>query len=667
MEIIIPPLFEDTVPLLGPFQLKAYANTLSYPCKIIDLNQNFLEFVIDDSITNSKKIYNSRLHVTKDMKTFEIEACNKFITQSGIASYGEYINKLKLCSEYQEYWRLMDFVRACLDRYSLNYTNIRFRLDGLDTLYRWNKWQEVNDFVNKYEESILAKDLYKLVKRDLKFDNIIGFNITFESQLLITCLLCKIIRRINPKSFIIIGGAFVNSFIDEIDKVGPLKEYCNLVFFGEGEALIWRLSKLGDNFYDITKYCHFVSQNSFFAKPRDLCDKILEPSMPDFSDIQLEKYFSPKRIIPLRMTYRCYWKKCKFCIDENTHPCLNDGYNFDELISYCIDSKKSDRIDGIYFLDSAIPYHMLKRFCERIIESENVFPWAINARFDPFFTNESFVELVSKAGCKFIKFGLESGSQNIINKMNKGIKIKNAAKAINLCRKHNILVHTYIMFAYPGETDNDRYETNRFLLDEYSHPDNYNCSEFILYKNAPVAKELDYKFPEDDNSGWYIEAYNLSNDSIKRQIKDLRDKFEEKYMPRNVLLSTGHTLSLAGKLVSNSGNHITDKSVVKLSDETVRKRINNDDVILKWRRRDGLVYIDGDIVYTIKEHILNKKINEISQVYIPIIFELMEEDILAFDYAEGNKVVVEKGIKKGICKYGYSFKKLLWYGYYDVD
>lgn len=78
--------------------------------------------------------------------------------------------------------------------------------------------------------------------------------------------------------------------------------------------------------------------------------------------------------------------------------------------------------------------------------------------------------------------------------MNKGTNLEDASKIIYLCRKYKILVHTYVMFAYPGETEYDRKKTKEFLLNDYSHPDNYNCSEFILYGTAPVAKELGYSF-----------------------------------------------------------------------------------------------------------------------------------------------------------------------------
>ena len=195
-----------------------------------------------------------------------------------------------------------------------------------------------------------------------------------------------------------------------------------------------------------------------------------------------------------------------------------------------------------------------------------------NARFDTPFVDEDFIKLLAEAGCVFIKFGLESGSQHVLDLMDKGTKINNVSTIIQLCRKHDILVHTYIMFAFPGETDEDRIETMNFILDEKSHPDNYNCSEFIMYGNSLIAKELNYKLDSEDteDEGWHSASYSFSNQHIKEQIHTLRMAFDEKYSPADVLISTGHTIAMA-KSLKRSGKKIAlyRNSIIKIDESVV--------------------------------------------------------------------------------------------------
>jgi hypothetical protein len=255
----------------------------------------------------------------------------------------------------------------------------------------------------------------------------------------------------------------------------------------------------------------------------------------------------------------------------------------------------SKNIDGIYFLDSAIKPIDIKAFATAMADAGLTIPWGTNLRFEKAFDDETLIKLMVKSGLVFAKFGLESGSQRLLDSMNKGTDIGIAANIVGKFRKHGVLVHTYVMVAYPGETQEDRKKTEEFLLSESSHPDNYNCSEFILYGGAGIAKEYRHMLKRNDKTGdgWHSSEYDsFTNNDIKMFIASMRQKFDEKYKPQSVLMSTGHTIAYSS-LFSKNNSQLLSGDYVALSSKVLYTHIGETPYILWWNRNRGCSYIVG--------------------------------------------------------------------------
>jgi hypothetical protein len=675
MNLIIPPLCDPTVPLLGPFQIAGYAKTNGYPFFVYDYNILFFRHIIEYAQSICQK---SSRSCDNTLDSLEYEACVKFIASFGtILSYRDVLDALKNCQSTEEYWHLIDYARACYDFYSLKFNGLHFRLEGFDCNYRWHIWQDIDDFISAY----ISSDLMDIIHSWLKNFNfaglrIIGINVTFESQLFFTVLFCIALRKEKPDIYIIVGGGFINTFIDSADAMGPLEKYCDTIFAAEGEALIHylRLLETGspNGLRSLGKRTHQDYAN--FVSAKDLCETKLEVCPPNIAEDQLSMYFSPSKVLPLRFSYDCYWGKCKFCADKEQHDCLEPVYDYQKMIDYCTKQKNSLLFDNLYFLDSAISFHVLKMFSEAIIRNNTAFTWGTNVRLDAFFADESFVALLARAGCVFLKFGLESGSQKVLDLMHKGIDIENAAKTIHLCRRYNILAHVYIIAAYPGETDFDREKTKIFLLDDFSHPDNYSCSEFILYKTASLGKELSYSFPDEPKkvAGWHSSSFSFSNDATKTFIAEMRRDFSEKFSPANILISTGHTIALARKFKTRKTKTaivLRNDTRFRISNVVVQKCIKGKNISGKWRRRDGIIYLSDPFLQKISECTGDFSISDalLQGGSLPSLFELICEGFLEITVA-GNGISLDCSGKARIeFNYGNKFNELKWHGYYDAD
>ena len=76
--------------------------------------------------------------------------------------------------------------------------------------------------------------------------------------------------------------------------------------------------------------------------------------------------------------------------------------------------------------------------------------WVCNSRVDQ--VDREMLEAFKRAGCWMIGFGVESGSQRILDLMSKGTSIEQTRNAVNLAQKAGLQVTAHVMFGYPGET-----------------------------------------------------------------------------------------------------------------------------------------------------------------------------------------------------------------------
>jgi len=670
MYLIVPPTCDLTVPLLGVYQLAGYAKSRGLPFAVGDFNIELCKVIISYSTNRARSLCGEECQIKERLDEYAIA---KFLMQyPEIVNYESILNSFKICDNAQDYWELVDYLRACYDMYSLQFHDIRFRIDGFDCKHRWNLWADIKSFVDEYSDSPIMVALSDMVaKSDFCRYEIIGISVTFESQLFFALLLCKALRAIRPDVKIVIGGGFINTFIDCAEAMGPIADYCNCVFSGEGEALIEYLVNGQGDISIIGKAAYLNSAR--YVIPKNVCDKLLHVQPPHFTSANLLGQFSPKRIVPLRFSYDCYWGKCKFCSDKESHDCLEKKYDLQRVVAYVIDEVSNGRIDGIYFLDSAIRPRDVELFASALVNAKQTIPWGTNLRFEHAFDDDKLIALMVRSGFVFAKFGLESGSQDVLDSMNKGTDVIVAASITSKFRKHGIFVHTYVMVAYPGETEDDRQKTEDFLLSEYSHPDNYNCSEFILYGGASIAQDYEpmLKTGEVAGDGWYSSEYDFfTNKDIQTFIASMRQKFDERYKPQSVLMSTGHTIAYADVFKPKLA-YPTESRYITFSWKVMYTSMEGVACLLWWNRNRGCSYIVGKWAATLHDALVSGiSKDDFSRLNLPeAVTEILWSDSCLCMSEDGVKIESKWDVPADPLKIFQSDRvtSLNWYGQYDAS
>jgi anaerobic magnesium-protoporphyrin IX monomethyl ester cyclase len=168
----------------------------------------------------------------------------------------------------------------------------------------------------------------------------------------------------------------------------------------------------------------------------------------------------------------------------------------------------------------------INNFCERI-ERENIkFKWMCNSRIDT--VNENMLKRMFKNGCQYLMFGIESGSQEILDLAGKNIRIEKIKEIILLARRIGFEITTYFMIGLFGETKKTAQQTIDFAvsLDSdycyFSAATPFEGTEFYdVMRKAGNITESQIK----DQLNVVVKSNDLSSEDIEDLIKQAYKKF----------------------------------------------------------------------------------------------------------------------------------------------
>lgn len=197
---------------------------------------------------------------------------------------------------------------------------------------------------------------------------------------------------------------------------------------------------------------------------------------------------------------------------------------------------KNKGIEGFSIIDDCFLTDKQKAIeIIREVKSVNL-KWSLAARIDQI-DDEVLIEL-KESGCLEIKFGLETGSDILLERMMKGFTIEKARETIQLVKKYDIGVKVFIISGLPGETLETNNETEMFLSEmgtEY-------ISRISLLRFVPLPGSKIYETPE---------IYG-----IKRNIKDIPHSSYRLYETETDWWQDENDYKVRNEIYTHIKNHI---------------------------------------------------------------------------------------------------------------
>lgn len=104
----------------------------------------------------------------------------------------------------------------------------------------------------------------------------------------------------------------------------------------------------------------------------------------------------------------------------------------------------------------------VKEICETIIKEKINISWICSSRINTI--DKEMMIMMKQAGCHMIRLGVESGVQQLLDNVKKGIKIERTEQVFKCAHEAGIDTHAHMMIGLPGETEKTIEQTIKFLL-----------------------------------------------------------------------------------------------------------------------------------------------------------------------------------------------------------
>jgi len=299
---------------------------------------------------------------------------------------------------------------------------------------------------------------------------IIALSINYRHQLLPAFELAGMLRRALPAAKLVAGGGMITSWQRTLATGSISLPLFDHLIFGPGEEPLARLAAGGAHDYLLS------GSGTAFT--------------PDFADLPLPDYLSPRPVLPLAASRGCYWGKCRFCPEAAapTHPYRSgSAQEFpDRLLALAAQYGVRD----FHLTDNAIPIPVLQALAARQTELHDI-RWHGFVRFERALLDPALVAGLAASGCTLLQLGLESGSQSVLEQMAKGTNLHEAAQILENLRVAGIASYVYVMTGIPGESAADAALTRSFLLEHAEKIGFLNLALMNLPRDASLLDEAE--------------------------------------------------------------------------------------------------------------------------------------------------------------------------------
>lgn len=339
----------------------------------------------------------------------------------------------------------------------------------------------------------------------------------------------------------IIWGGYHPSLLPEQCAAEP---YIDAVVRGQGERtfqeIVSRLEEHG-NFEGVAGVTYRGDDGTVISNPdRALADVENLPPAP-YELLDIEKFFSingGRRSLQYISSQGCPYK-CTFCVE----PKIFGGWkarSAGKIVKEITELDRRYHLEHISFADANLLYDMRRvtGMCEGLLERGTEFTWSGTARADRVVTiDHTTSQLMRAAGCSQIAIGIESGSQAILDLIDKRTSPEMAIESNRILEEGGIQGVYAFMVGFPQELVEAKDEIRQTLMlikaMRKAHPEVITLTFYVTpYPGTPifdVAVKLKLKMPEKTEEWADWESTSVSTTWISDRDKDMVERCNNFY------------------------------------------------------------------------------------------------------------------------------------------
>ncbi|MDA3822892.1 MAG: radical SAM protein, partial [Bacteroidales bacterium] len=334
-----------------------------------------------------------------------------------------------------------------------------------------SSFDQLQEFLNYQPTLIEDKMLAILEAKILKHSpDLVCFTIPFPGNLFAALRCSQFLKQFFPEIRIAFGGGYCNTELRSLEDP-RIFQFIDFISLDDGEGPLLKIVKYIEAKVDINELERtFVLENKQVVYKNKVPNTIYHHKnlpAPNYSGLPFDKYLSfldvvnpmhrmwtDKRWNKLSISHGCYWSQCSFCDVSLDYIRNFQNTTVDSLVDKIEKIIRDTNIAGFHFVDEAAPPKMLRALSKKLLERNVRISWWTNIRFEKTFDLE-LCQLMAKSGCIAVTGGLEVASDRLLDKMKKGVDISQVTRVAHNFSKQGILVHAYLMYGFPSETEQE--------------------------------------------------------------------------------------------------------------------------------------------------------------------------------------------------------------------
>ncbi|VAW90109.1 hypothetical protein MNBD_GAMMA17-1639 [hydrothermal vent metagenome] len=302
------------------------------------------------------------------------------------------------------------------------------------------------------------------------------------------------IKKSLPHTTIIVGGPHISSMGGET--ITRFAEF-DVAVVGEGEKILMELLEALDKGGALANIPGIIYRDGPFTRktsgwpPNKILDDLPFPAwdlLPGFpSAYKPAIYDFPRGPVATIAASRGCPFFCKFC-DTSTFGAKVRHYSPQKVFEMMLHLHDTYGIRHIMFVDDLFLASKVRTadLCNMLLDSGLKMTWTCTARVDT--VKPDILALMKKAGCWEISFGLETGSNDLLKKMDKAAEVEKSEQAIKWTAAAGIRSKGLFMLGFPGEDSGTIAQTKAFI--RRIPMTIMNLTKFTPYPGSPIYRDL---------------------------------------------------------------------------------------------------------------------------------------------------------------------------------
>ena len=334
----------------------------------------------------------------------------------------------------------------------LDNSNYNVKIIDMNYLYRSN--------INFLDESM---DKLSFILKCIFYENpkIIGFSCMCNNYHFLLKITEKI-KEIDPNIKIFFGGPHATLTAEK-----TLKSFksVDLICQGESETYIIDVIDALLNNKSLDSIKGIVYLKNGIIKSNKKANLILDLDKLPLLNYKLIEYFDDIEWINIEVGRGCPFS-CTFCSTKTFWNQKTRMKSIDRIVKEIIILKTIYNKTKINFIHDLFTVNSkyIKEFCERIIELDINIKWTCSSRIDT--VNKDLLNLMKKAGCVSIFFGVETGSEKLQNVICKNLKINNIYERLTDLKETGFYDSTFsFIYGFPQEDEIELKKTINLAFD----------------------------------------------------------------------------------------------------------------------------------------------------------------------------------------------------------